>query len=57
MISLRQEKANSNKNHSLIQKSKRVEADLNRWEQVIEKNKNMHEKRLRESINLIKGWN
>ena len=56
-ISLRQNKANYNKSNSLIQKSKRVEEDLSRWEKVVEKNKKEQESRIKQSIKLIREWN
>lgn len=34
-IKLRQEKANHNKNHTIIERSKRVESDLTRWEKIV----------------------
>lgn len=56
-IALRQEKAQTNKTHSLIERSKRVENDLTKWERIVEKNKVDYENRLRESETLIKNWN
>lgn len=51
---MRQEKANQNKNHTIIERSKRIESDLTRWEKIVVKNKKDHEKKLKESLHLVK---
>lgn len=41
----------------MIEKSKRVETDLNRWEKIVDKNKKEQGKRVEESMKLIQEWN
>ena len=41
----------------MLEKSKRVEEDLSRWEKIVTKNKQEHEKRVQDSIRLIEEWN
>lgn len=56
-IKLRQEKANQKKNQTIIERSKRIESDLTRWEKIVDKNKKEHQKKLKQSLHLVKQWN
>ena len=57
MLTLRQERATSNRNNSLIDRSRQVEATLNRWEKVVELNKHTYQQRLADSKSIIQDWN
>ena len=57
VIAMRQNKAVFNKNHNILEKSKRVEGDLSRWEKVVERNKKLQDKKLEESLRVIDKWN
>ena len=41
----------------MIEKSKRVEEDLSRWDKVVIRNKKQSQNRMYESIKLIQDWN
>lgn len=56
-LNLKQLKAYTNKNYSIVEKSKRTEADLNRWERIVERNKAESERKIKLSEKLIHNWN
>lgn len=57
MLTLRQERATSNRNNSLIDRSRQVQAILNRWGKVVELNKHTYQQRLADSKSIIQDWN
>jgi hypothetical protein len=53
----KQQKADTNKKYNLKERSKRVEADLTRWEEVVQKNRKNYNERIDNSTSIIKNWN
>jgi hypothetical protein len=53
----KQQKADTNRKYSLKERSKRVEADLTRWEEVVQKNRKHYNERIDNSTSIIKNWN
>lgn len=55
-INFKQEKASSLKNYKLVERSKRAEEDLTRWEFIVSKNKDNYKKQINQSEIVIKNW-
>ena len=56
-MELRQNKAKANKSHSLLERSRRAEGGLARWEIVLDKNREKYEGQLKEAKAVIRLWN
>lgn len=56
-LDLRMQKANSIKSHHFVERSKRAEGEISKWESIVSKNKERSERELDQSKVLVKQWN
>ena len=51
------QKASSIKNHHFVERSKRAEEEISKWESIVNKNKERSERELDRSKIFVKQWN